>query len=118
MTDRSDAISVLGNKCECECSDYLIKLAARITRLEGLKPRNGVIKISVNGDRYTLPHNVVAFERVVSIYNELNPKMGLTGNPGIDFANDVDGKNGILLPGEIVMVKTDTAFHVDLYHNA
>ena len=118
MSDKSDAISVLGNKCDCGCAQYLIGLAARVTRLEGLKPRNGIVKIYVNGDRYTLSHNIVSYERVIAIYNELNGKTHLTGYPGIDFANDADGNNGILLPGEIVIVKSDTKIHVDLYHDS
>ena len=79
---------------------------------------NGDIEIIVSGREYKVPGNVVTYEQIVKIWNELHEPENkhIIGTPGIDYENDLKGEAGVLLPGKDVEVKDGTSFSVDPEH--
>ena len=82
------------------------------------KPMNGDTQIYVSGREYKVPGDLVTYEQVVKIWNELHEAENkhIIGTPGIDYENDLKGEDGILLPGKDVRVKDGTSFSVDPEH--
>ena len=81
------------------------------------KPK-GATQIYVSGREYKVPGERVTYEQIVEIWNELHKTEGkhIIGTPGIDYEDDLKGKDGILLPGKDVSVKDGTSFTVDPEH--
>ena len=79
---------------------------------------NGDTEIYVSGRPYKVPGNLVTYEQIVKIWNELHKKEGkhIIGTPGIDYKDDSKGGEGVLLPGGKVEVKDGTSFSVDPEH--
>ena len=79
---------------------------------------NGDTQIIVSGREYKVPGPTVSYEEIVKIWNELHKSEGIhiLGKPGIDYDNDLKGKDGVLLPGKTVDVKDGTSFSVDSEH--
>ena len=79
---------------------------------------NGDTQIVVSGREYKVPGTVVTYEEIVKIWNELHAAENkhIIGTPGIDFVDDLKGKDGVLLPGKDVEVKDGTSFSVDPEH--
>ena len=79
---------------------------------------NGDTQIYVSGREYKVPGDLVTYEQVVKIWNELHEAENkhIIGTPGIDYENDLKGEGGILLPGKDVRVKDGTSFSVDPEH--
>ena len=79
---------------------------------------NGDTQIYVSGREYKVPGNVVYYDQVVKIWNELHEAENkhIIGTPGIDYENDLKDEDGVLLPGKYVEVKDDTSFSVDPEH--
>ena len=79
---------------------------------------NGDTQIYVSGRAYKVPGHVVSYEQVIEIWNKLHEAENkhIIGTPGIDYEDDLKGKNGILLPGKDVAVKDGTSFSVDPEH--
>ncbi|MDE2902980.1 MAG: multiubiquitin domain-containing protein [Chloroflexota bacterium] len=79
---------------------------------------NGATQIYVSGREYKVPGDVVGYEQIVKIWNELHEAEGkyIIGTPGIDYENDLKGEDGVLLPGKVVEVKDGTSFSVDPEH--
>ena len=79
---------------------------------------NGNTQIIVSGREYKVPGNVVTYEQVVKIWNELHEAENkhIIGTPGIDYEDSLKGKDGVLLPGKDVEVKDGTSFSVDPEH--
>ena len=79
---------------------------------------NGDTQIYVSGREYKVPGDLVTYEQVVKIWNELHEAEGkhIIGTPGIDYEDDLKGKDGVLLPGKDVEVKDGTSFSVDPEH--
>ena len=75
---------------------------------------NGDTQIIVSGREYKVPGNVVSYEQVVKIWNELHQAENkhIIGTPGIDYEDNLKGESGILLPGKDVEVKDGTSFSV------
>ena len=93
----------------------------------GRKPRphgpsenqtHGDTQIYVSGREYKVPGNVVTYEQVVRIWNELHEAENkhIIGTPGIDYENSLKGEDRVLLPGKDVDVKDGTSFSVDPEH--
>ena len=82
------------------------------------RPVRGATEIYVSGREYKVPGNVVSYEQVVKIWNELHEPENkhIIGTPGIDYDDDLKGDDGILLPGKHVEVKDGTSFSVDPEH--
>ena len=79
---------------------------------------NGDTEIIVSGREYKVPGNSVLYEEVVKIWNELHKPENkyIIGTPGIDYKDDLKGRDGVLLPGKTVYVKDGTRFDVDPEH--
>lgn len=79
---------------------------------------NGYTQIIVSGREYKVPGQIVSYEQIVKIWNELHESEGvhIVGTPGIDYEDDLKGKDGVLLPGKTVDVKDGTSFSVDPEH--
>ena len=82
------------------------------------KAMNGDTQIYVSGREYKVPGDLVTYEQIVKIWNELHEAENkhIIGTPGIDYENDLKGEDGILLPGKDVRVKDGTSFSVDPEH--
>ena len=78
----------------------------------------GNTQIYVSGREYKMPGDCVTYAQVVTIWNELHEAENkhIIGTPGIDYANDLKGEDGVLLPGKHVDVKDGTSFSVDPEH--
>lgn len=78
----------------------------------------GGTEIIVSGREYKFPGDVVTYEQIVKIWNELHETENkhIIGTPGIDYENDWKGEDGVLLPGKDVTVKDGTSFSVDPEH--
>ena len=78
----------------------------------------GATEIYVSGREYKVPGDLVAYEQVVKIWNELHAPENkhIIGTPGIDYEDDLKGEDGVLLPGKDVLVKDGTSFTVDPEH--
>ena len=78
----------------------------------------GGTEIYVSGRQHKVPGDVVTYDEVVKIWNELHSAEGkyIVGTPGIDYENDLKGEDGVLLPGKDVQVKDGTSFSVDPEH--
>ena len=79
---------------------------------------NGATEIIVSGREYKVPGYIVSYEEIVKIWNELHESEGIhiIGTPGIDYKDDMKGRDGVLLPGKTVDVKDGTSFSVDREH--
>ena len=79
---------------------------------------NGATEIYVSGREYKVPGQVVTYDQIVKIWNELHEPVNqhIIGTPGIDYKNDFKGENGVLLPGKVVEVQDGTSFSVDPEH--
>lgn len=79
---------------------------------------NGDTQIIVSGREYKVPGQIVSYEEIVEIWNELHESEGkhILGTPGIDYEDDLKGRDGVLLPGKLVEVKDGTSFSVDPEH--
>ena len=79
---------------------------------------NGGTEIYVSGRQYKVPGDLVAYEQIVKIWNELHEPEGkhIIGTPGIDYEDDAKGEAGVLLPDKFVSVKDGTSFTVDPEH--
>ena len=79
---------------------------------------NGYTQIIVSAREYKVPGHIVSYEQIVKIWNELHESEGvhIVGTPGIDYEDDLKGKDGVLLPGKTVDVKDGTSFSVDPEH--
>ena len=79
---------------------------------------SGATEIYVSGREYKVPGDLVYYEQIVKIWNELHAPEGkhIIGTPGIDYENDLKGEDGVLLPGKHVEVKDGTSFSVDPEH--
>ena len=82
------------------------------------KPESGDIQIYVSGRPYKVPKELVTYEEIVKIWNELHKAEDkhIIGTPGIDYENDSKGEDGVLLPGKDLIVKDGTSFSVDPEH--
>lgn len=78
----------------------------------------GATEIYVSGREYKVPGDLVYYEQIVKIWNELHAPEGkhIIGTPGIDYEDDLKGEDGVLLPGKDVQVKDGTSFSVDPEH--
>ena len=81
---------------------------------------NGDIQIYVSGRPYKVEKELVTYDEIVEIWNALHKSQNLyiVGTPGIDYEDDLKGKDGVLLPGKDVRVKDGTSFSVDPEHVA
>ena len=87
---------------------------------------NGDTQIYVSGREYKVPGDLVTYDQIVKIWNELHEPENkhIIGTPGIDYENNIKGKDGVLLPGKDgvllpgkdVEVKDGTSFSVDPEH--
>ncbi len=79
---------------------------------------NGHIEIYVSGREYKVPDNLVTYDQIVKIWNELHEPENkhIIGTPGIDYEDDLKGEDGVLLPGKDVQVTDGTSFTVDPEH--
>jgi len=79
---------------------------------------NGGTEIFVSGRQYKVPGDLVTYDQIVKIWNELHQPEGkhIIGTPGIDYEDDAKGENSVLLPGKDVRVKDGTSFTVDPEH--
>ena len=79
---------------------------------------NGATQIYVSGREYKVPGDLVAYEQIVKIWNELHEPEGkhIIGTPGIDYEDDAKGEDGVLLPDKNLRVKDGTSFSVDPEH--
>jgi hypothetical protein len=79
---------------------------------------NGATEILVSARPYKIAGNLVTYEQIVKIWNELHKKEDkhIIGTPGIDYENDSKGEDGVLLPHGKVDVKDGTSFSVDPEH--
>ena len=77
---------------------------------------NGGTEIYVSGRPYKVPGNIVTYEQVVKIWNELHKAENkhIIGTPGIDY--EYKGKADVLLPGKDVKVSDGMSFSVDPEH--
>ena len=82
------------------------------------QPLSGATQIYVSAREYKVPGTVVTYEQIVGIWNELHEPENkhIIGTPGIDYRDDLKGKDGVLLPGKQVDVKDGTSFSVDPEH--
>lgn len=79
---------------------------------------NGDTEIYVSGRPYKVPGHLVKYEQIVEIWNKLHEPEGvhIEGTPGIDYKDDLKGKDGVLFLGEHLEVKDGTSFSVDPQH--
>ena len=79
---------------------------------------NGGTEIIVSGREFKVPGNIVKYEQIVEIWNELHEAENkhIIGTPGIDYEDNLKGQDGVLLPGKDVEVKDGTSFSVDPEH--
>ena len=79
---------------------------------------NGDTQIYVSGREYKVPGDLVTYQQIVDIWNELHAPENkhIIGTPGIDYEDDRKGEGGVLLPGKDVQVKDGTNFSVDPEH--
>ena len=79
---------------------------------------NGDTQIYVSGREYKVPGDLVRYEQIVEIWNELHKAEGkhIIGTPGIDYEDDLKGEDSVLLPGKDVQVTDGTSFSVDPEH--
>ena len=79
---------------------------------------NGATEIYVSGRGYKVPGDVVKYEQIVNIWNELHKPENkhIIGTPGIDYDDDAKGEDGVLLPDKAIRVKDGTSFRVDPEH--
>ena len=79
---------------------------------------NGETQIYVSGREYKVPGSLVTYGEIVTIWNDLHASEDkhIIGTPGIDYENDLKGRDGVLLPGKDVEVKDGTSFSVDPEH--
>ena len=79
---------------------------------------NGDTQIYVSGRPYKVPGDLVTYEQIIRIWDELHKAENkhIIGTPGIDYEDDLKGKSAILLPGKDVRVKDGTSFSVDPEH--
>ena len=79
---------------------------------------NGETQIFVSGREYKVPGDLVRYEQIVEIWNELHKAENkhIIGTPGIDYEDDLKDEDGVLLPGKDVQVKDGTSFSVDPEH--
>ena len=79
---------------------------------------NGDTQIYVSGREYKVSGDLVTYEQIVKIWNELHEPEGkhIIGTPGIDYEHDAKDEDGVLLPGKDVSVKDGTSFSVDPEH--
>ena len=79
---------------------------------------DGATEIYVSAREYKVPGNLVTYDQIVNIWNELHESEGkhIIGTPGIDYDNDFKGCDGVLLPGGHLEVKDGTSFTVDPEH--
>ena len=79
---------------------------------------NGETQIYVSAREYKVLGNLVTYEQIVKIWNELHEPENkhIIGTPGIDYEDDLKGEDGVLLPGKDVEVKDGTSFTVDPEH--
>ena len=75
-------------------------------------------QIVVSGRQYTVAGQTVSYEQVVDIWNKLHAAEGkhILGTPGIDYRDDLNGRDGVLFAGESVGIKDGTSFSVDPEH--
>lgn len=75
-------------------------------------------EIFVSGRQYKVPGDLVVYDQIVKIWNELHAPEGkhIIGTPGIDYEDDLKGEDGVLLPGKDLQVKDGTSFTVDPEH--
>ena len=61
---------------------------------------NGGTEIFVSGRQHKVPGDLVTYEQIVKIWNELHEPEGkhIIGTPGIDYEDDAKGDAGVLLP--------------------
>ena len=78
----------------------------------------GYTQIYVSGREYKVQGDLVTYEQIVKIWNELHAAENkhIIGTPGIDYEKDSKGEDGVLLPGKHVRVKDGTSFSVDPEH--
>ena len=78
----------------------------------------GGTEIYVSGRPYKVPGNLVTYEQIVKIWNELHKEENkhIIGTPGIDYEDNLKGEDGVLLPSKDVYVKDGTSFSVDPEH--
>jgi len=81
------------------------------------KPTFGT-EILVSGRQHKVPGDLVSYDQIVKIWNELHKSEGkhIIGTPGIDYEHGAKEDEGILLPGKTVRVKDGTSFSVDPEH--
>ena len=79
---------------------------------------NGGTEIYVSGREYKVPGDLVTYEQIVKIWNDLHEPEGkhIIGTPGIDYEDDAKGDDGVLLPDKDLRVKDGTSFTVDPEH--
>ena len=79
---------------------------------------SGATQIYLSGREYKVPGDLVSYEQIVKIWNELHEPENkhILGTPGIDYENDAKGEDGVLLPGKHVKVQDGTSFSVDPEH--
>lgn len=79
---------------------------------------NGGTEIYLSGRPYKVPGDVVGYDQIVRIWNELHEPENkhIIGTPGIDYEDDAKGEDAVLLPGKFVVVKDGTSFTVDPEH--
>ena len=79
---------------------------------------NGATEIYVSGRAYKVLDDLVEYDQIVKIWNELHKSENkhILGTPGIDYKDDSKGEDGVLLPGKVVEVKDGTSFSVDPEH--
>ena len=79
---------------------------------------SGATEIYLSGREYKVPGDLVSYEQIVKIWNELHEPENkhIIGTPGIDYENDAKGEDGVLLPEKHVQVKDGTSFSVDPEH--
>ena len=75
-------------------------------------------QIYVSGRASKVPGPYVTYDEIVNIWNELHKPENkhIIGTPGIDYENDANGEDGVLLPGQKVKPKDGTSFSVDPEH--
>lgn len=79
---------------------------------------NGNTQIYISGREYKVPGDHITYDQIVNIWNKLHETENkhIIGTPGIDYENDFEGKEGVLLPGRVIKIKDGTSFSVDPEH--
>ena len=75
-------------------------------------------QIYVSGREWKIPGPYIAYQEVVEIWNEIHEPENkhILDTPGIDYEDDANGEDGVLLPGQKVKCKDGTSFQVDPEH--